>query len=483
MLQLTQTQRERLLDQVMTLFQAFCKETSGTLLYAYQIRIARACLGSLLVDRKNVYIKISRQAGKTAAVSLLIQFLMVFLLHLRSQRLMLGIASPNGEQAKTDVDRLKLSLGKGQKLHTDWELEDTESNAKTMRIIRRAVLHAEVFVFSLAPTTNNESKTLNVLAVEEAHKINDKKCDDELVPMLSSTGGVSWRIGVGCTRMCDFKQGCDGQLPKTESIVVPVDDVIRDRRAMYEQTGDPAHLAYESWFTEQLAKYGRNNPEIRRNFYLEDTVEEGNFISRDRLLSCARTTPVSMERLFFGIDWARFSDHTWAAVGNDQNDVVDWLKIPHVPYIQQVELVREWVTRDRGGWTYADRILGVRGDSTGGTGDAPNEMLQQHSGLPVGSESFVQFTLQSKDRMYTLFEQALFRDEGDPLRFSYPADHELTAEFEEQMVALTRTYKGDGEYLSVHHPDEPNAKDDAPDCTCLMLTAAAGGGMGDILFG
>jgi hypothetical protein len=64
----------------------------------------------------------------------------------------------------------------------------------------------------------------------------------------------------------------------------------------------------------------------------------------------------------------------------------------------------------------------------------------------------------------------------------YPADHPLAGEFEKQMVALIRDYKGDGEYMSVHHPDEPDAKDDAPDATGVALLAAADGGIGEILF-
>lgn len=103
--------------------------------------------------------------------------------------------------------------------------------------------------------------------------------------------------------------------------------------------------------------------------------------------------------------------------------------------------------------------------------------------LPVGDESHVKFTLQSKNDLYQTFEDALFRDEDDELRFSYLGDHRLAAEFEEQMTALVREYKGDGEYLSVHHPDVPGARDDGPDATALMLTAATTGGIGEILFG
>ncbi len=59
------------------------------------------------------------------------------------------------------------------------------------------------------------------------------------------------------------------------------------------------------------------------------------------------------------------------------------------------------------------------------------------------------------------------------MRFSYPSDHPLADEFEEQFCGLVKEYKGDGKYLSVHHPDDdPNAKDDAPDATAVMCLAA-----------
>ena len=71
------------------------------------------------------------------------------------------------------------------------------------------------------------------------------------------------------------------------------------------------------------------------------------------------------------------------------------------------------------------------------------------------------------------FENTLFKDEGDPFRLSYPADHALTALFEDQMTALVREYLREGEYLSVRHPDGPGALDDAPDSTALAVFAAS----------
>ena len=54
-------------------------------------------------------------------------------------------------------------------------------------------------------------------------------------------------------------------------------------------------------------------------------------------------------------------------------------------------------------------------------------------------------------------------------------------EFEEQMTKLVRKFKGDGEYLSVHHPDEPGAKGDSCDAVALALFAVKDGDIGELL--
>ncbi len=210
-------------------------------------------------------------------------------------------------------------------------------------------------------------------------------------------------------------------------------------------------------FQTLLRRVGKDNPELRRNFLLEDTVEEGNFISRDRLLSCARRSDVIVpaDKLFAGVDWARSSDFSWLVICNDQNNVIDLFKYPHGLYADQIALMNA----DLEAKGYLNKILAVKGDDTGAGG--PMEILMQNGKLPVDDESCFKFSLQSKDRLYVNFEQALFKEPDDPLRFSYPGDHPLASEFEEQMTQLVREYLGDGEYLSVHHPkNDPAAHDD-----------------------
>src|SRR5688572_13309562 len=110
------------------------------------------------------------------------------------------------------------------------------------------------------------------------------------------------------------------------------------------------------------------------------------------------------------------------------------------------------------------------------------ELLRPHGKLPVSQDNFFKFTLQSKIDLYLNYEQALSKERGDKMQFSYPADHPLAAEFEEQLVALLREYKADGDYLSGYHPEEPNAKDDAPDSTALAPFAAARTGAQELVF-
>src|SRR4051794_3371650 len=107
---LTREQRERLLEKVLKTFVLFCEQEFGYKLYKYQLRIGRACLSSLFVEPKDVCIKISRQAGKTETITLLVRFLLIFYKLFTGEHFKAAIASPKGEQAKTDLDRIKLSI-------------------------------------------------------------------------------------------------------------------------------------------------------------------------------------------------------------------------------------------------------------------------------------------------------------------------------------------------------------------------------------
>ena len=160
-----------------------------------------------------------------------------------------------------------------------------------------------------------------------------------------------------------------------------------------------------------------------------------------------------------------------------------------IQILSDLQMQREGLklVQDKGGereekfsFRYFDLIAGVRCDSQG-LGDFPSDFLRDHSGLSMDNDSQVMTSPQSKNEMYTLFDASLFREPGDPLRFSYFAADPLAGEFEVQMTSLVKACKGDRELLSPYAPKEPGAHDDACSMAALGCLVAVDGVVGDIL--
>jgi hypothetical protein len=137
--------RKRTLERTLKAFLLFSRQNLGLDLYEYQLRIARECLSSLFVEPQDIYIKLARQSGKTETITLLLRFLLIFFKLLTGDPLMVGVASPKGEQAKTDIDRVKKSI---VELRERWQIADREFNTFTIRAYRLVQLFGEAFRFS-----------------------------------------------------------------------------------------------------------------------------------------------------------------------------------------------------------------------------------------------------------------------------------------------------------------------------------------------
>lgn len=488
----TKKEKAAFLDELMDTFELWCVQEFGFYLYKYELRIARLLFYSLICEPVDVYVKIARQAGKTETVTLVLRFLLRMYYIMFGTPLMCAISSPKGEQAKTDIDRIKMTINI---LRHKWKIDDRENNANTIRAWYRNKLVAELFKFSLMPTTANESKTLNLAVFEERHKCNDTKISDEIDPMLASTGGVSWNFGVGCVNECQFRKGCEDELEDSVSLVVDCYEVFKDRRAVYEATGDDMHLEYEKKTLSEIRKKGKMNPEIRRNYFVHDLVEIGDYISKKRLFTLRRPTCkkcnntywigkpedqvecgcISMESLFVGIDLAKKQDETVVTIINEHADIIDWMVYAKMKYLDQIDLIEDDLN-NRG---YIDNIVAVKIDST--REETAFEAFLEKTEMPISEESGVIFTAKSKNTMYTALDQVLFTDEEDDARLSYPANHIHVEQFEDQMTELQREYKTENEYLSPHHKEIEGAHDDYCDSLALAILGATESGISDIM--
>jgi phage terminase large subunit-like protein len=153
-----------------------------------------------------VPVEISRQAGKTTAIVLTIEFVMIYFpkMFKLERRLEIGIFAPQVEQAKTDFDRLKEALLRSGEMFEAYEGNDykEQNNSKTLVMPNGATC----YIAPVSPTSLPESKTLALMIFEESQDLNDKIVKEQIWPMGANTNAPRIYIGTAGTRICYFRK-------------------------------------------------------------------------------------------------------------------------------------------------------------------------------------------------------------------------------------------------------------------------------------
>lgn len=416
-------------------------------------------LRAYLLDRKRgpapeLAIQVSRQAGKTTSIVDVITFLMICYPPIR-----IGIFAPQREQAKTNFDRLKTNLNKINQATGEWS-SDT-SNANTLRLSNGS----ECYIFPVTPTSHPESKTFDLIIVEEAQGLNDHEFMNDIRPMGSSTNAPIIFIGSAGYRICYFYR----LLQKQTALTFDSDRVIADKRAMYELDGDDYHLNYETFVNEEKIRLGATTDEFRVPYQLNWVLGGGQFCTREMfdplVADYSRAFQDKQNECYVGIDTAKFPDSTVVTVirwhkERKRKELINWMRLRGENYQDQFDYITEFLKH------YNVRALAV--DSTG-QGDFMPDMFEKHSQWSDENNGLfrVKFTSVSKDAMYknvlVVIQNLLTR---------LPRIESTEAEeFREQLLDLQREHKG--ELLSVHHPNSPDAHDDYPDSWALAEWAYA----------
>jgi hypothetical protein len=413
---------------------------------------------------------VSRQAGKTQAIVDVVSFLMIWYSPIR-----IGIFAPQREQAKTDFDRLKDQLGKVTQVTGDWDPE--ESNANTLKLPNGS----ECYIFPVTPTSHSESKTLDLIIVEEAQALNDHEFTNDIRPMGSSTNAPIIFIGTAGYKICYFYR----LLQKQSALIFDYLRVIVDRRKMFELTGDDYHLNYETFVLSEKIKLGEDTDEFRVPYQLRWILGGGQFVTAEALDEMAtmnsRTYQDKQNPCFAGIDTAKFPDATVVTIlrqlpspvkkkrlnskGEEEEyevrkQVINWLRLRGDNYKDQFDIIVDFLNHYK--------VQAVAIDSTG-QGDFMPDMFERETSWQDENTGLyrVKFSAVSKDAIYknlTVVVQNLLTEipkletkEGE--------------EFRQQMLDLQKEYKG--ELLSCHHPNSPDAHDDYPDSWALAEWAYA----------
>lgn len=487
------------LKEVLILRDIFVSKSLGVEFYPYQRDVSDVIIVNLLTrSGEEVPVEISRQAGKTEAVVCTVAFLMVFAKTLTKRfwgyeaPIRIIIFAPQKEQVKTDFDRLKLYLGRLSKKGKWGDLVDkAESNQTTLQIKNGSYC----YIFPLTPTSNPESKSADLIIYEEAHKLVDSEKKNKAEPMGASTNAPEISIGVAWYTKNYFKRLIDDH-PKHPRY--PATEVIKQRRKMYELTGEERHLLYERKFNKMVERDGLDDSAIKTQWLLKWVLEAGQFMQAtdwDKMIGSYEswvdgkkekyfaklTDEDKKSECFAGIDTAKSVDSTIITIVR-WNPVTRWkeliaiLELKGTNYSDQFTIISGFDTV-AGKWTGKGmfqffNVVAVAIDSTG-QGDFMPDMFERHTKWRDERSGLfrVKFSMQSKDVIYTNLDQVILNNLTalpDPKKCD-DDDKKQLEKMRKQMLDLVKEYKG--QFMSVHHPEgSENGEvfhDDYPDSWAL----------------
>lgn len=410
-------------------------------------------------------VEFSRQSGKTTAVVYTVEFIMTWLSVYFGRQIHIGIFAPQIEQAKTDFDRLKVALRKVKDMivvdeKTEQMIKEQE-NAKTLVLPDGS----SCYIAPVTKTSRPESKTLDLMIFEESQDLDDKIVKESIMPIGASTNAPRIFIGTAGTRLCYFRQLGMQQ----GALKLYYNDIVAQRRQIYEQTADAKHLIYENTIKQEIEKYGLDSDEIQRPYFGKWLIGTGNFVTEEDLDAMVSDRKITYHYkkgdCFAGIDTAKQPDSTVVTIlryneETGKKEVLNWIELRGDNYQDQFDVIKEFLGNYR--------IVALAIDSTG-QGDFMPDMFERHTEWSDEKSGLyrIKFSAVSKDLMYKNLKVSI-----KELLTTLPNLGTKQGEkFRQQMLDLQQEYKG--QLLSVHHPDDPNAHDDYPDSWALAEWAYA----------
>jgi len=488
--------------------------------YAYQLVFARRIVESLLLqDGDTLTALFCRQSGKTEVVGCIALALVLIMPSLaeafpKDKRFMqfkdgmkIGIFAPSNKHSGIVYFRMRQRVE--ARYFTEYLDELGVGIAHSRGDSFAFTNNSTVEAHSASENVLNEGGTYHLIITDESQRLDSTKINKELRPMLSSKNGTMVQIGTALAARCQFKRDIDANLEtertsgKRNHFQFAYEQVIADRRAVYQRTGDPSHLGYEKWVQKELDRIGGNaeDESFRMNFRLlwqESFANALNMVHFEALgdtrveMNQPWALPYSFKggRIAAGIDVARDGDSTWVTVLH-----VDTAN-PMLEQTREQGFDGDSVVQNESGVYYNKTVIGwlkLQGNFEGDFGQYSKivEFLGRFSGLEAVAVDATGMGDPVWERLSTLLPGVVVI----PVRYSTPVKHNLFRwyfqeiaagrfhyaagpetkndtdykEFVRQHGALVRQYVGN--YLHVYARDE-NDHDDAPNSAALAEFAA-----------
>jgi hypothetical protein len=478
----------------------FSEKLNGLKLYHYQEAFqARIFESILLNDGEEITALFSRQSGKSETIAQSCSTLMVLLpvlakvypkqLKRFKQGIRIGLFAPTNEQAYTTHSRMDLRLSSEEAgiIMTDSDIGAKKNYSGGILEIKGPVMmslsgktslefYSYCKVQSAAKQTKIESKTYDLIIIEEAQDVDTLKVQKSIHPMGASTNATIIKVGTATSFVSDFYRAIQQNRRIRNSKI----------KNHYEYTYKVAQKynpLYKAFIAKEKQRLGEESDAFKMAYNLDWLIEKGMALTPQMFEEYMRETSLGYEyrgdgQFIYvgGLDLAKENASTVFTVAKLIPETIisqEEINAGKEPSIKQVV---NWLEMTGDNWEVQfDSILSfihlfniqlLAVDSTG-VGDPIIDRLNfslEGTGCIVCE---VPFSLSSKHAMAVLFYEELRKR-----RIRIPSSSAVKKtrrykNFLEQFFSCEKNYKG--KYMQLEHSGEPGARDDYVDSLLLLL--------------
>lgn len=476
----------------------FGKVLTGIPLYSYQEPFCYRIIYSVITfEGAEITGLWSRQSGKSEAMAFTIDTLMVIMpilagiypeLKQFKDGIKIGLYAPQQLQVDTTYERALLRLKSGNAEMILGDIDAHMTSDRKLHLANGSYCQGQV----ASKTSKIESKTWDLLILEEAQDSDDFVVRKSIEPMTSATAGTFVKVGTTGTQKNNFWDSIQYNRVKQRTFrhdermnlhwEFDYKKVIASKKEKYEETKELFHLHYQKDVMEKRAKWGEDSDAFKLGYALKWAMESGMFITDtqfDRMCNRRLSTVDVLNRkeksswhVVAGIDYGKDRASTIMTIArvwytNDEatteppmKQVLAWVDMGEINYNMQHETILDAILQ----WN----IQVIACDYTG-VGKPPTERLMQACGDSVTIVPVI-FSRPSKSDMWVALDADIKNN-----RLIVPAHEKVRKtdefiNFDMQMKGLRKSYEGS--YMVCNKGEGIGDKDDYCDSLALMITAA-----------
>ena len=338
----------------------FGKVLTGVTLYSYQEESAHAIIYSVITFSGDVKtLLFSRQSGKSEVMAFVIDTLCVLLpalaklipdLEQFKDGFRIGLFAPQSDQVVTTYNRAlsRLNSANAEMVMNDPDLDIELNSAVRLELSNGSFLAGQV----ASKQSKIESKTYDLVIVEEAQDVDDLIVTKSIEPMLTATAGTMLKVGTTGMVKNHFwyeiihNRNLDRKLADKRirrHFEYDYKFIIKARREQYEIDHKRFHLNYEMDVTRKMSRWGKDSQAFKLAYALIWDLESGMLISDKDFESITNRKlgyqdPRDSDYVVAGIDIGKSPASTVITIGKVWHDEENLFEKPYKQVLAWLDL-------------------------------------------------------------------------------------------------------------------------------------------------